>query len=266
MDLLSKLAKVEIKNDTRVSKKDRLFCEQEEEKYKEALELNKKVIELMEPIADKYKQYESDYSFTKYITLRDIRKIENEIDTLRYMFASSVVDYFKKAYNVSLESKDIPDLYGEKIIYNNILDEIFKQLGGFSFTQKAEDELVKNAQNTIYRDDKVQIRKNKLSITNYIYWRDGWNGSKELSWNDSTATPFLVALSHYDAQIYEMTNYFRNVYTMLRDGDEKHDIFSKLELGYNKVKTMKFFKNGKVEIEFQSYEQAVQFFEKYLKS
>lgn len=264
--LLSKFENIKIENDTRISETDRAYCEKQEKLYKEAVQAMKQTLELFKTI---YKNY-SDADIRNYKVyihkFDDISHTEDRIKEFKNMFVSHIISYFQKAYNVTLNSSEILKKYKEReITYQNIIDEIFEQLGGFNFQEKAINEIKEAARNTVYNSDKITIKKGKLSIQDFVYWnRYSWSDEHSLSWGDSKVRPLFKGLSHFETEETETAFYYESIYKELNAGDRTYDIFSKYELGYEKVKSIKFYKNGKIDIEFETNEQAQQFKNEYL--
>lgn len=196
----------------------------------------------------------------------DVKQLEKRIEGFKKSFISNIVSHFRKQYNISLESGEIKDRYKDTngITYNDIVNEVFEQLGGFNFKEKAVNEIKENIRKTIYRDDKIKIAKGKLTINDFVRW-ESWDSYCRIGWDDRKVNPLFMALSHFDTeQAEEMEFYYESVRNELEEGQRKYDIFRKYELGYNKVKSIRIYKNGKIEIEFQTNEQAQQFKNEYL--
>lgn len=263
--LLSKFENVVIKNDTRISEVDRAYCEKQEKMYKEAIQVMQQTLELFKELYGTYSVTEKS-NYRGYIEeFKDIRNIEDRINDFKSKFISNIFSHFERSYNVTLNSSEIRKKYDLSITYQNIIDEVFEQLGGFNFQEKAVKEIKDASRDTVYRGDKLTIKKGKLSIQDYVWWSSySWDNEKKLSYNDSKVRPLFKALSHFETGVVETLSYYNNIYDELYKGDKTYDIFSKYELGYNKVKSIKFYKNGKVDIEFQTQQQAEEFKREYL--
>lgn len=267
MNLLNKFQAVTIQNDTRISEIDRKYCEKQERMYKEAITAMNNTLEIFKTIhklhvEDKGESIHYHYEYIDHH--EDIRHTEERSKKIKNNFISNIVGHFERVYNVTLEKSKIRDKYNISVTYQDIVNEIFEQLGGFNFEEKAVKELKDKCKETIYSLDKVTIKKNKLTIIDFVWWDHySWEG-KKLGYSDSKVSPLFRGLSHFETGETETLFYYRSIYKELHEGERKYDIFSKYEIGYNLVNSIKVFKNGKIEIEFQTNEQAEQFKREYL--
>ena len=263
--LLDKFKTVEIKNDTRITEADKEYCENQERMYKEAIEAMQQTLETFKRIHDTYTKDIHDFYNRGYIDqYQDIRHIEDRMKNYQTSFISNILSYFERTYSVTLRDEKVFDRYDFTVTYKNIIDEVFEQLGGFNFNEKAVNELKEKSREAVYNADKIAIKKNKLSIQSYIWWDNTWNDKKRIGWGDRRVNPLFKSLSHYETNKSNLTEYFEGLIEELQQGEEKYDIFNKYELGYNKVQSIKCFKNGKIEIEFQTMQQAEEFKREYL--
>jgi hypothetical protein len=263
--LLNKFSSVKIENSSRISETDQAFCEKQEKMYREALAALQKTLEMFTEIYNSYTDYDKKNYITYIDDHNDIWHIKDRIVKIKDSFISRIVNHFKQAYKVTLETGELYRKYKDiDVTYQNIVDEVFEQLGGFNFEEKAIQEIKNNCRDSIYNDDKITIKKGKLIINDYIYWGHTWDNKKRLGYSDSKIMPLFKALSHFETESIETLFYYDQMYNALYEGEGKFDIFSNYEIGYNIVNTIKFFKNGKIEIEFQTQQQAEEFKKEYL--
>lgn len=266
--LLSKFNSVTIQNDTRISELDRKYCENQEKMFKEAVTAMNNALELFKTIHKLHTEEKgkSEHYHYEYIDHHhDIRHTENRLKEIKNNFINNIISHFQRAYNVTLESGGIKIKYDINVTYDNIVDEIFNQLGGFNFEEKAVNELIAACKDTIYRNDKITIKKNKLTINDFVWWDSTWTwDGLRIGYSDKKVSPLFKGLSHFETGSTETLFYFANIYSQLTKGSKHHDIFSKYEIGYNLVEAIKFFKNGKIEIVFQTNQQAEEFKRIYL--
>lgn len=265
--ILDKFNDINIENDTRITEVDRKHCENQELMYKEAVHAMQQTLELFKGLFEKNKSNNSDTEYRSgYIfKFEDINHIEDRIEKIKSCFISNIICYFEKAYNVTLKDPELKKKYDTSVTYNDIVDEVFEQLGGFNFEEKAINELITKCNDTIYSGDKITIKKNKLSIQDFVWWDSySWVGHR-IGYSEKKVNPLFAGLSHFETGSTETLAYYKSIHKELSEGEKTYDIFSKYELGYNKIQSIKFFKNGKIEIEFQSMQQAQQFKNIYLK-
>jgi len=186
--------------------------------------------------------YGDNFSISNVIT--SIKKIkENFVHKLCY--------YFNKKYNVSLDANKIYEKYKDielpyekrsnkdrtlnlnlienvYLDYNVILDEIFIQLGGFTFLEKAVDEIKQKA---------------KLPLHYYSY-RKSWNyevKGKTIKFRNNI-NDIRPALYYYDGNETQIFNCY----------------------SYNKIDNFKSYENGNTNIKFLNSSYALEFAKKYL--
>ncbi|MGR0121675.1 hypothetical protein [Bacillus halotolerans] len=266
MNILSKLNEITINNTTRIAETDSKFCENQYQQYVAARETLQQALNLIKPAYEKEKElvdncldrcYLNDYS--------DIKPIEKRLQQIKGGFVSNIVNHFSRQYNVSLDKKVINEKYDLNLTQHDVIAEIFEQLGGFNFEEKAVHELIEASKSTIYKFDKVSIKKASLSITDFMWWDSwGWDGYR-ISWNSKKESSLFTALSHFENGSVKMLDSLFEMYKEIEKGSNHYDIFSKYELNLEKIKSVKVFKNGKITIEFNDHALAQEFANTYLK-
>lgn len=228
----------------------------------------------------------------------------NELDKTHACLIARVVSYFKNRYNVTLDDEPIcknlipqkpeePHYYGWRrtmteeeereidqraeaykvaygeyidklrtlsISYEDILDQIFIQLDGYSFSEKAVMELKhaahKHAWNTYHGTKSYEIKKAVISFTSSCsYYSYGYGGDMQL-YDGMKNVIRALAYFEYGAQDI-MSRGFSELCGYHFDGNTFDD-------GWEKVKQIRCFKNGRVDIKFTSEQFARQFAEEYL--
>ncbi len=267
-NLLNKFIEIDISVDQRINDTELEFCKTQENIFYETRDVLKNTLQTHTVLYEKYKDLDSnDYSrdYTYIDRYKDINDIGDRIKSIYHAFVSRIVYYFSRKYTVSLSSKEIQGKYNEDTIsYKIILDEIFEQLGGLTFYEKAVEELKVNSRETIYNPSKIEINKNKLTIMDYVWWEHTWDNTKKLSYSDSRVKPLFLALSHFMDGTVEVLYGLQSIYNQLSRGNRDFDIFSKYELTHNILQSLKFYKNGKIELVFVDNTTAEMFKTEYL--
>lgn len=303
MSVLDKFSGVEIKADRRISEQDKLFCQKNQEAYNKSGEglkrLAKKVSEieaeqellLREPGAsDFYSPYTGGYN-----SGFSVSKIYDVLQSRHRTFIQRLVEYFQRTYHVELDSHEIIEhllperptcglfdarveefnLWDEKmnnlsLRYEVIIDEIFTQLGGFSFTERAMNELLENCWDATHGrvygkegiQEKFEIKKSTLRLTGYFCHcnDESWRSNPAWKPNDSLRT-VLKAISHFESGLMnDEAEYFSPFF--------RYDVeINEFEYPYlQKIKSIKLFKNGRVDIHFSDPTTLYEFVEKYLRN
>lgn len=291
MNLLEKLSGVEIQPDSRISESDRQFCMIQQQAYDTAREdlselrqiwkdIEKHQEDIFRPITDEA------YGRDSYITLSgfssaDIRK---KYEALPELFLSNIVHYFNSQYHVSVDSDPVRDfLLPEKpeyswtkeqkkqyhtvmrdlhLRYEDVLEQIFLQLGGRTFTERAVDELKekchKAAWSVYHRIQNYEVKGATIQFTFYACKYDTWIGRQKWSLEDGMKE-ILRGVSHFETG--QLESYPPGILTLLGWDDKDSPLF---EFSCEKVKSLRMFKNHRVDLKFGSKAYANQFAAEYL--
>lgn len=150
--------------------------------------------------------------------------------------------------------------------YERVVDEIFVQLGGFSFQEKAMNEFLSHTWNcchSTYRDnaEEFEVKNDTLKLTGY--WcrckDDSWRSHDEWESTDSLKT-LLNALAWYECGRMDEGNLW---FPELFRYDTERNFFETYNM--EKVKSVKLFKNGRVDIKFRSVAYVQEFVETCLR-
>ena len=150
--------------------------------------------------------------------------------------------------------------------YERVVDEIFVQLGGFSFQEKAMNEFLSRTWNcchSTYRDnaEEFEVKNDTLKLTGY--WcrckDDSWRSHDEWESTDSLKT-LLNALAWYECGRMDEGNLW---FPELFRYDTERNFFETYNM--EKVKSVKLFKNGRVDIKFRSVAYVQEFVETCLR-
>jgi len=275
-DILSKFDNIEINNNSRISADDEVFCKEQENIYKKLVEsYNKFSLELQEisVISNEHgKKYgtQTEIYFhekpTAYYHSLKPSGLDETITKMKNQYIKSVCVYFSDKHNVTIDDDKISKKYDQNVTYDNIIDEIFLQLGGFTFEEKAVKEIKENIMGLISNKGykKLSIKNNKVAIIDFFYIdsSDAKYGNIRISWNyKENFEKLLTAITHFEQ------GETSNVYRELLNGINKYkndELIKEHELNDIKAKSLKLFKNGKIEILFKSAEYARKFAKEYL--
>jgi hypothetical protein len=277
MSLAGKFGNFEIKQSDRISQEDKAWLDHWEELYKRALVANKSVYDIFKSVFSSYSEEDKEkYAYGSVLV--DDFDVLKKIDALQNGYISNIFNYFSNKYKVSLDNDfpqsdiqyecrrysrkdDVKELVVDVIDYHTVMDKIFDQLGGLSFKEKAIKEIkdkLKNKCYNSYRDEwEIKIKGNKLIYTGG-YCSQSFGGD----WHFNS-TEFLRALlkalsynTYDEAQsLYSLSKLYDSYYVTLNEDDFQNG-FSCVEVG---VEHIKFYKNGRIDITFQSGEFARNF-------
>ncbi len=149
--------------------------------------------------------------------------------------------------------------------YEQIVDEIFVQLGGFSFQEQAMNEFLERSWNCCHKtwgdqSERFEIKNDILRLTGgWCYCDDGWSWGPEWKPSDDLKT-LLDALAWYECgRMGEGYLWFKDICGYSTKQNE-FDIRN-----MEKVKFIKLFKNGRVDIKFRSAAYVQEFAEQCLR-
>lgn len=275
-DLLSMFDDIEIENNSRIEGDDLTFCQEQENIYNKLVDVYsnleselKEVGEISKEHGVKFGKERGSYFYNQnsaYSNSFSSRDIQIQIEKMKYGYISNICIYFQNKYNVTIDYELIQKKYRDEtnVPYDTIIDEIFIQLDGFSFIEKAEKEMKDKLKNDI-RYSTTKAKSNKIILGDFVSidtWQKKW-GTIKLSYNsDSKVECLLNALQHFDNGNTVKNNCLKELYLTLTN-KKNEDVFTKHELNLNKVKSIKVFQNGKIDIEFASTEYALKFAREY---
>lgn len=290
MSLLDKFNSIEVKADARISEHDREFCMAYHEAYvkgRAALKSLRQYVEeslneqqsIISRVVPKDEMYDRSFFLGDSVHAHDIT---NSLRNSHRVLISALVSYFERTYKVSLETDKIeevllpkePDRYSSynsaeykeyygaventELKYEDILDQIFIQLGGFSFQEKALNELKQKAHdaawNRYYGNKCYEQKKAVISFSHYAC-----SGEHEIQLTDGMKN-IIRALAYFECGDTSSIPWTLN--TLL--GYNWTTYNTEMQLGLEKLKSVKCFKNGRVDIRFTSEAFAREFAETFL--
>lgn len=252
-NLLNIFDEIKIENNNRIDLEDKIYCEKYDKIYIETFILYRNILSDLINLYNKQiinVQDEFDLSISFYGDF-GINKVIDSIIDLKERFINKICYHFEKKYNITINSNKIFEKYKDveveyekrkntdktinteiiqykHINYNIILDEIFIQLGGFSFKEKAIDEIKKKARMPLY-----------------------WNKYRKY-WNYEVKGKTIKFKTNIN-DVYPALYYYDNNETNLID------CFT-----HNKIEDYRHFDNGNTDIKFYNASDALDFAKRYL--
>ena len=258
IDPLSLIMNVEIDNKKKLSPTDEIFVN----------DLNDRYLNTHSFLVKSHSSFEASIPEEIYIDMEDITdEFKKTIKALNKEFISDIKNRFTSDYQISLDFSCFTEKITIKAVkLSDLIDEIFNQLDGFSFEDKASEEIKEASRKFVYRKENIKVKKNKLTISDRIYWDTHFmDGSiSHFSYNSTTEIlKFFTALCHYDSNKTDAFNFFKDLCSYNTRPEEFWT--EKKDLSWmNKIKSMRMFKNGRIDIEFKEYAQANEFASEYL--
>jgi hypothetical protein len=269
-DIFSKFDKVEITTEQKISSEDLEFCQEQETIYKKLVEVHNNFIDQLQEVTELNKWHSekfackiNDYTYkqeTAYSYSLAGREISETINKMKNKFISSVCYYFMKKYSVTINHEKIQKKFDLNVTYENIIDCIYMDLDGYNFTEKAIQELKEKSRNAVRNSDKITIKNTKLIIDGHFSYHDSiW---KEYRLNGGFCEIFK-GLQHFEDGSTAGNDELVGKYVGYQN-ERKAENYERYEpMTLSKVKSIKFLKNGKLEIEFFSNRFAAKFASEY---
>lgn len=292
MSLLDKFNTVVIQADNRISETDRDYCETQQKAYEAAISSYKELSFFWEDmcrtqeelLGPKSGRFHTDYLDHYQGIILSNHSIREHIKSLHSTFINAIVYYFNEQYHVTVSCNDVqdallpqkPDSYRcEKedlnayaktmqdliVKYADVVDQIILRLDGRSFMEQAFYELKTNchnaAWNTYKKESKFERKKDTIRFKEYFCSCDTW-----LRWelNDSMIC-ILRGAAHFETGLF---NYYPAGFSTFLTGYNRFDVELFEFSSCTKIKQMKLFKNGRVDLKFASEALAAEFIDTYL--
>lgn len=294
MGLLDKFNAVEVKADDRISDYDRIFCETHQKAYDSAREVLSELKYQWEDIekteADILESLGKDAPYSLFIqdplkiTISDINE---QLESNHEKLIGRMVSHFNRAYHVSVSQRQVEEvllpvkpesgwrrdedewaqyhstLQALALRYEDILDQILIQLDGRSFVERAVDELKERCHNAAWssyqKTANYEVKKDILRLTRYGCKFESWLGHDRWSLHDG-AKEILRGIAHFETGGFVF--FPLGFSDLLGYGDQDTPLFEFTTC--DKIKQLRMFKNGRVDIKFASALFAKQFAEEYL--
>ncbi|EGT3606762.1 hypothetical protein ACSW9O_15245 (plasmid) [Clostridium perfringens] len=278
-DILESFDNVEIENKNRLCDEDLSVMEDLQEKFNNVKEGFKKYIEF-------YRENKIYNLEEKEIKFSCDNLEEHFVNKIMFpeccSFISDVYCYFEKKYNVSLEKKYHDKDYNldyrgerakenlrwfmEELDYNLILDDIFNQLDGVNFRDKGIEQLKNQVVEKTkgWKKSNIDIKGKNLNLKDYLYF-SSWGrdyGEYKIGYDNKIHIENLLKL----VTIYKYKEIRNDIINDIVDSLQgwKDVTITKFEFEELKGIGIKFYKNGKVQLIFNSGIEALEFAQEYL--
>ena len=293
MSLLDKFSAIEVKADTRISEEDRRVCQTHQAAYEKARETFASLRRKWKDFVAEQQELMSTVATESYVKERyycmeglSADKIRTKFEYLPELLINSIVYYFNDKYHVSVDIDEVkrvllpeePKHDWEKsrtaeyhktmktfvLRYEDIIEQIFIQLGGRTFEERAVDEIKEKCHAFAWSsynkgEAKYEVQNETIHFTGYAcYYKTYYTSSGYWVLEDGMKN-VMRGLAHFETQQLE---YLPRDIAFLVSHQEKQS--SSYEFTYEKIKKLRMFKNNRVDVKFASKELAHQFAEQYL--
>lgn len=288
MSLLEKFSKVEVKADERISAEDRRFCEAHQSAYDDARSSLQELKFYWETMLDSQEQALSsigESNLTAYLTDHSnldisVRDIEKQLRKIHYTLINRIVRHFNDVYHIDLDEGEVENTllpkrpedrwrngyeedmiqYNEQMLnltldYRQIIEQIFNQTDGRDLWEQAEFYLKQQCHSAAWRFDKPGYERK----THTIQFSYAVNYDRTLH---ESSKNILKGIAHFETgKIGSFPGELGRIigaYKLYEDSFEFEDC--------KKIKKMRIFRNGRMDVRFTEEAHAIQFIEVYLRT
>ncbi len=278
-DLLSGILSVQVRNEDKITEQDRLYCQSQQDLLYKSLVQIDRWYSIFKEEAEQYREERKfSYDDSGKVSVRDFYSYHNDkedyshnefkpFDILNDMvdknynananFASRIIAYFNRTYNVSvpvpeIDKKTLP--MGFRPIFETYVDAVIEHLGGKSFRDTAEEELIyrflKVVQPSRWSKIKPELKKDKISFPEIIRFDDfyiQYSNRCKVAYNYTHELETLCAGIAYGAD--DILN--GNSEIIIRFDDNDVSTYDWYNLTTTNAEQIKFFKNGRIDVKFK---------------
>ena len=192
-DLLQGILSVQVRNEDKITEQDRIYCQNQQDLLYKTLDQIDHWYVIFKEDAEQYQEerkfhYEEngkvsmrnfysyhndrdDYSHNEFKPFDLINDLVDKNHNANANFASRIIAYFNKTYNVQVP---VPSIDGKTLrmgfrpVYETYVDAVIEHLGGKSFRETAEEELLSRFLKTVkpscWSKVKPELKKDKITF------------------------------------------------------------------------------------------------------
>lgn len=262
-----------------ISEADEIFCQEQQGAYDAAFAY----YEGLQAFISEKKPKGNEYADEEYKATINVPGI---VYMMKKRFIAKLYYYFSRTYSIKLCDEATEKRYGlyeeryylaerdkeneaklkNPLHYEDIVKDILAQTGGLSLEGMAirqlKAEFAQKARPWARSGDRIKQQGATLSIDSFVHPETSYSGILRFSYtNEPTLWLLYKILSYVELGRVEQTNW-RFSHLPLADGkgySDSHLDLSMYEINGEKVKGVRFYKNGKLSIKFDSAVTAAAF-------
>lgn len=292
-DYFTQLNSIRINKDDRISEADRRFCEAQQKACEEAKlslmemreqwsDVTRRQKEILEPVGS---NNQLGYVRISHISEKDFT---DKIEEIPKAFIKCLVEYFNNKYHTSLQSYLVKEALLPKeparsyydykqeedeeyhrrlqqlaLHYNDVIDQLYVQLNGRSFTERAIDEIKEKCHQAAWsaygNKPQYEVKNATISFTFYACNYESWLHNDRWSLQDEMRK-VLRGVACFETGT---PGQYPNSISFLLGYEDKHEPIISLS-DCKTVVQLRMFKNHRTDVKFASPEFANQFADEYL--
>ena len=283
-DLLSGILSVQVRNEEKITEQDRLYCQRQQDLLYKTLDQIDRWYAIFKEEAERYREkknfkYEDngkvpvrnclisdfgkdDYSHNEFKPFDQINDLVDKNHNANANFANRIVSYFNKTYNVAVPVPAVDEKtlrMGFRPVYQTYVDTVIEHLGGKSFRETAEEELLARFLKTVrpsrWSKVKPELKNDRIILPNILRFDDFYI---------QHCQQYHLCYS-YDGNLenicegiaYGADDILNGSSRIIMGFDNRDvDISQWYNLTLSNAEQIKFYKNGRIDIRFKASQAA----------
>ncbi|MDC1767540.1 MULTISPECIES: hypothetical protein [Bacteroides] len=278
-DLLSAILSVQVRNEDKITEQDRLYCQTQQDLLYKTLDQIDRWYAIFKEDAEQYKEerkfhYEdngkltirnfysyynekNDYSHNEFKPFDIINELVDKNYNANSNFAGRIIAYFNKTYNVQVPVPSIDEKtlrMGFRPVYESYVDAVIEHLGGKSFRETAEEELLGRflevVQPSYWSKVKPEQKKDKITFPEIIsfdgFYTENYNRNHVHHNHRGKIETFCEGIAFgADDSIHGSSR------MVLGLNEEDIDVSRWYDLTTTNAEQIRFYKNGRIDVRFK---------------
>ena len=278
-DLLSGILSVQVRNEDKITEQDRVYCQTQQNLLYKTLDQIDRWYAVFKEEAEQYQAERKfhceengkvsmrdfytyhndreDYSHNEFKPFDLINDLVDKNRNANANFANRIISYFNRTYNVSVPEYKIDEKtlqMGSRPVYGTYVDVVIEHLGGKSFRDTAEEELIKRFLQTVrpscWSKVKPELKKDKIIFPDIVTWDSiHYQYYKEYDFeydSDRKVSQFCEGIA------FGADDVLCGSIEMIMGLDTRNvDISRWYDLTTTNALNMKFYANGRIDVKFK---------------
>ena len=283
-DLLSGILSVQVINEEKITEQDRQYCQRQQDLLYKTLDQIDRWYAIFKEDAERYREeknfkYEDngkvpvrnclignfgkdDYSYDEFKPFDQLNDLVDKNYSANENFADRIISYFNKTYNVAVPVPAVDEKtlrMGFRPVYQTYVDAVIEHLGGKSFRETAEEELLARFLKTVrpsrWSKVKPELKKDKITFPEIIRFDEftmQYSHRNSISYNYGGELETLCAGIAYGAD--DILNGDSKMIIQFNGNDVS--VSGWYDLTLTNAEQIKFYKNGRIDIRFKDSQTA----------
>ncbi len=277
-DLLSGILSVQVRNEDKITEQDRIYCQNQQDLLYKTLDQIDCWYAVFKEDAEQYQEerkfhYEDngkvsmrnfysyhndrdDYSHNEFKPFDLINDLVDKNRNANANFASRIISYFNKTYNVQVP---VPNIDGKTLrmgfrpVYETYVDTVIEHLGGKSFRETAEEELLSRFLKTVkpscWSKVKPELKKDKIIFPEILRFDEFYlsYNRNQIHYNyKGDIETFCEGIAFgADDTIHGSSR------MIVRLDENDVDVSGWYDLTTTNAEQIRFYKNGRIDVRFK---------------